>query len=137
MNVIMKNKVIFLLLGISPVFVFASLQGGLPASVERGKIVYESNCVSCHMADGKGLEGAFPPLAGTKRLTDKARLVKIVVNGTSGPMEVNGTTYDMEMMPLNLSDKEIMDVLNYVRNSWGNKAPAIDLKEVAKFKAEK
>jgi mono/diheme cytochrome c family protein len=137
MNVIMKNKVIFLLLGISPVFVFASLQDGLPASVERGKIVYESNCVSCHMADGKGLEGAFPPLAGTKRLTDKARLVKIVVNGTSGPMEVNGTTYDMEMMPLNLSDKEIMDVLNYVRNSWGNKAPAIDLKEVAKFKTEK
>ena len=134
----MKKKVLVPLLAMSSVFLFAFFQeDSLPASVERGKVVYESNCISCHMADGKGLEGAFPPLAGTGRLTDKARLVKIVVNGMSGPIEIKGTTYDMEMTPLNLSDKEIVDVLNYVRNSWGNKAGAISVKEVAKFKAEK
>ena len=120
----------------SSFFLFAFLQQDtLSASVERGKTVYESNCMSCHMVDGAGLEGAFPPLANTGRLTDKSRLVKIVVNGLSGPIEVKGTQYDMEMNAVPLSDQEIMDVLNYVRNSWGNKAPIVTLPEVNKFKA--
>jgi nitrite reductase (NO-forming) len=132
----MKERVLVSVFALVSVFLFGFLQeDSLKASVERGKVVYESNCISCHMADGEGLEGAFPPLANTGRLSDKARLVKIVVNGTSGPIEVKGKQYDMEMNPMGLSDKEVMDVLNYVRNSWGNKAPVISLTEVGKFKA--
>ena len=131
----MKGKILVLLVAMSSFFLFAFLQQDtLSASVERGKTVYESNCMSCHMVDGAGLEGAFPPLANTDRLKDKARLVKIVVNGLSGPIEVKGTQYDMEMTPVSLSDQEIMDVLNYIRNSWGNKAPIVSLTEVNKFK---
>jgi nitrite reductase (NO-forming) len=89
------------------------------------------------MSEGEGLEGVFPPLAKTGRLTDKGKLVKIVVNGMSGPITVNGKQYDLEMIPVNLSDEEVRDVLNYMRNSWGNKEPAISLAEVKKFRDKK
>jgi mono/diheme cytochrome c family protein len=133
------KKILVLLVAMTSFFLFGFLQQDtLSASVERGKTVYVAHCMSCHMAEGEGLEGAFPPLAKTGRLDDKSRLVKIVVNGLSGPIEVKGTHYDMEMTPVNLSDQEIMDVLNYIRNSWGNKAPIVTLPDVAKAKtAEK
>ena len=102
----------------------------LKESVERGKSVYEANCLSCHMEEGQGLEGAFPPLANTGRLSDKGRLVKIVFNGLSGPITVNGKDYDLEMNPMDLTEKEVSDVLNYIRNSWGNKNPEIKVSEV-------
>jgi nitrite reductase (NO-forming) len=89
------------------------------------------------MAEGEGLEGVFPPLAKTGRLTDKAKLVKVVLQGMSGPITVNGKQYDLEMIPVSLSDEEVRDVLNYVRNSWDNKAPAINLAEVKKFRDKK
>lgn len=99
----------------------AYAQSDLTSSIARGKIVYEGNCIACHQANGEGLEGTFPPLANTGRLTDKARLVNNIYNGASGEIIVNGKKYDMEMFPVPINDKEIADVLNYVRNSWGNK----------------
>ena len=110
-------------------------QAELTASVARGKIVYEGNCIACHQANGEGLEGTFPPLANTGRLTEKARLVNNIYNGTSGEITVNGKKYDMEMFPVPINDKEIADVLNYVRNSWGNKyGEMISEEEVKKLK---
>ena len=107
---------------------------GLSASVERGKSVYETHCMSCHMAEGQGLEGAFPPLAKTGRLKDKGKMVKFVLNGMSGPITVNGKEYDMEMIGVNLNDQEVTDVLNYIRNSWGNKNPMIKVGEIKSLK---
>jgi mono/diheme cytochrome c family protein len=127
-------------------FIIASLAAGvmacaaffnedpLTASVGRGKTVYKDYCMSCHMPEGQGLDNTFPPLAKTGRLTDKRRLVQIVFNGLSGAITVKGKQYNQEMMPLNLTDQEAMDVLNFIRNSWGNKAPLITIKEVEKFK---
>ena len=109
----------------------------LAISVARGKGVYEGNCISCHMTEGEGIEGAFPPLAKTGRLADKAKLVNVIVQGISGPITVNGKEYNLEMNPIALSDAEVRDVLNYVRNSWGNKAPAISLAEVNKYRGAK
>lgn len=127
-----------LILGMFTMISFSFVQSDdLASSVARGKGVYEGNCLSCHMAEGEGLEGAFPPLAKTGRLTDKAKLVKVVLQGISGPITVNGKQYDIEMIPVTLSDEEVRDVLNYVRNSWGNKAPVISLAEVKKFKDAK
>lgn len=97
----------------------------LPASIERGKSIYETQCITCHMAEGEGLPGVFPPLAKADYLTDKNRLVKVVLQGVRGEMNVNGVDYNGEMTGFTLSDQETADVLNYICNTWGNKAAAI------------
>lgn len=103
----------------------------LKASIERGKEVYNTNCITCHMEKGEGLEGAFPPLAKSDYLmANKNRSIKQVVEGASGEMVVNGKTYNGEMPAFDLTDEQVSDVLNYVRNSWGNKGPAVTPSEV-------
>jgi len=97
----------------------------LKASMQRGKTIYEAQCMSCHMAEGEGLEGVFPPLAKTDYLNDKNRLVKVVLRGVRGPMKINGVEYNGEMAGFSLNDDEVSDVLNYIRNSWGNKGVPI------------
>ena len=131
----MKER-IALVLVIPVVLSFSSFQSdSLPESVKRGKLVYEGNCIACHMENGEGLEGAFPPLAKTGRLTDKKQLVKIIYNGLGGPITVNGKEYNNQMNPLTLSEQEVTDVLNYIRNSWGNTHQVMkvsEIKELAK-----
>jgi mono/diheme cytochrome c family protein len=106
----------------------------LKESITRGQSVYETTCKACHMINGEGLDGSFPPLANTGRLSDKARLVKILTNGLNEAIMVNGQEYTMGMEAMNLSDKEMADVLNYIRNSWGNKAPIIQVSEIKSLK---
>ena len=103
----------------------------LKASIERGKEVYNVHCITCHMEKGEGLEGAFPPLAKADYLmADKARSIKQILQGASGEMTVNGKTYNGEMPAIDLTDEQVSDVLNYVRNSWGNKGAAVTPTEV-------
>ena len=103
----------------------------LKASIERGKEVYNSQCITCHMEKGEGLEGAFPPVAKSDYLmADKKRSVKQILEGASGEMVVNGVTYNGEMPASDLTDEQVSDVLNYVRNSWGNKGGAVTPSEV-------
>jgi cytochrome c len=94
----------------------------LKASIERGKIVYNDMCVTCHLTNGKGVPRAFPPLADSDYLrNNQTESIKGIKNGVSGEMIVNGTTYNSVMAPLGLSDQEVADVINYINNSWGNK----------------
>ena len=131
----LKYSMVFLL-AISSVLLFSFSQtDSLGESIKRGEEVYAGNCMSCHMADGNGLEGVFPPLASTGRLIDKNRIIPIVINGLQGQLVVNGKEYNSEMFPQNLNDKEIADVLNYVRNSWTNKAAIIQEDEVRQQRA--
>lgn len=129
----MNEKLIISLLAVGTVLPFFQTDY-LKESIARGETVYETSCKACHMTNGEGLEGTFPPLANTARLTDKARLVKIITNGLNEAIMVNGQEYTMGMNPIPLSDKETADVLNYVRNSWGNKAPAIQVSEIKSLK---
>ena len=93
----------------------------LNASIERGGIIYTDFCMQCHMANGKGIEGTFPPLAGSDWLTEKrSESIHAVKYGQSGEIVVNGETYNSVMVTMGLSDREVADVLNYVMNSWGN-----------------
>jgi nitrite reductase (NO-forming) len=110
-------------------------QDTLQQSMKRGMEVYSANCTTCHMAEGEGVEGAFPPLAKTDYLKDTKRAINIVLKGQEGEIKVNGKTYNVPMAALgHLSDQEVADVLNYVRNSWGNKNPMI---KVSQVKAER
>ena len=101
----------------------------LQDSIKRGEEAYSTNCVTCHMAKGEGLEGSFPPLAKAdyiaKDKTGKAS-IGAILNGMSDEITVNGKKYN-SIMPSQayLSDEQIADILNYVRNSWGNKGKAI------------
>jgi nitrite reductase (NO-forming) len=98
----------------------------------RGRSVYQSVCSICHQSEGQGLGDAFPPLARSDYLTDKERTIRTVLRGLSGPVLVNGKTYDGVMPPLaHLSDREIADVLTFVRKSFGNRGDAVREEEVA------
>ncbi|SKB29451.1 putative membrane-bound dehydrogenase domain-containing protein [Parapedobacter luteus] len=113
------------------------------ALYKQGKLIYEQDgfCITCHQADGKGLEAAgFPPLAGTEWVTgDEARLIKLTLKGLQGPIEVLGKSYpgQVPMTPFGglLDDKEVAAVLTYVRNSFGNKGTAIDPEQVKAIRA--
>lgn len=102
----------------------------LNASMERGKTVYLTYCLSCHMMEGEGIENVNPPLVKNKNLQSKERMVQVVLKGMRGPLTVNSKTYNTEMAPTVLSDEETADVLNYMRNSWGNKAAPVLPKDI-------
>jgi nitrite reductase (NO-forming) len=103
----------------------------LKASIARGKEIYTSQCITCHLEQGEGIEATFPPLAKSDYLmADKKRSIEQILHGASGEIKVNGVTYTGEMPAVDLTDEEVSDVLNYVRNSWGNKGEAITPAEV-------
>jgi mono/diheme cytochrome c family protein len=103
----------------------------LKASIERGKEIYAAQCVTCHQEQGEGLEDVFPPLAKSDYLmADKKRSIVQTLKGVSGEIKVNGKTYNGEMTGFDLTDQEVSDVLNFVRNSWGNKGNAVTPEEV-------
>ena len=117
-------------------FIFFTTQDkNLQESMKRGKEVYTLYCQNCHMENGQGMEGVNPPLAKTVYLKDTKKNIGIILNGQTGEVVVNGKKYNAIMNPLNyLDDKQIADVLNYVRNSWGNKYPTVT---PAQVKAER
>ncbi len=102
--------------------------------IERGKKVFLTSCFACHLANGEGLPGVFPPLAGSDYLkADKDRAIKVVIKGLSGPVTVNGKLYNNIMPPQEYTDEQAADVLTYVMNSWGNNygnVSATDVKRV-------
>lgn len=105
-------------------------------SYQRGKGIYIDFCITCHLADGTGIAGTFPPLDGSDWLNEKRlETIHAVKFGLQGPIEVNGEKYDMAMAPQGLTDKEVADVLNYVMNSWSNSSKKpVTPEEVAEVK---
>jgi mono/diheme cytochrome c family protein len=88
--------------------------------------------------NGAGVTGVFPPLAGSEHVTgDAGTLVRIILNGLTGPVEVKDHTYNGVMPPWGsaLKDDEIAALTTYIRSSWGNKAAAISVEDVAKVRA--
>jgi len=101
--------------------------------LEAGFQVFSHTCVTCHQPSGRGLPGAFPPLAGSDFLmADKDRAIGVVLGGLGGPITVNDKPYAASM-PSHacLSDDDVASVLTYVRNSWGNKSDPVTCNEVA------
>lgn len=100
-----------------------------------GKEVYDQNCIACHMEDGQGLEGVFPPLANSDYLlADPIRALKQAQNGSKEEMIVNGVKYDDEMPPQSISNEETVDVVNYILNAWGNDGGEVTIEDLEKIK---
>jgi mono/diheme cytochrome c family protein len=93
-----------------------------PAPAMDGKAEFERQCSACHQAEGQGVPGAFPPLAGNPDLfRDRLFPVHVVLNGLQGALTVKGQKYSGVMPPFDhLSDAEIAAAVNYVRGAWGN-----------------
>jgi mono/diheme cytochrome c family protein len=134
------NRIVLILVALTT----AALAEDIKASAARGKGMYLQTCLACHQMTGMGLPPAFPPLAKTDYVTgDTRRLVAIVLKGISGAMTVDGKVYATGMPQPDLTfpqlkdDKNVADVLNYVRTSFGNEAKeAITPEFVAEVRKE-
>jgi mono/diheme cytochrome c family protein len=116
---------------------------GAPGLVQLGFQVYNKpTCVACHQANGKGLPGQFPPLVKSDWVLEPepGRIIRAVLDGLSGPIEVEGQSFNGAMVPWkdNLSDEEVAAVLTYVRQNpeWGNKAPEVKPERVKEVRAK-
>jgi mono/diheme cytochrome c family protein len=100
-----------------------------PASAMKiGQQIYADECAGCHKADGKGTPGLFPALAGTSLVqqSDPASLLDVVLRGTNGLATAQApTAAAMPAFGWVLNDGQVAAVLTYIRNSWGNSAPAV------------
>ena len=95
----------------------------LKKSMAAGKTTYDAVCLACHMDKGQGIPNVFPPLAKSDYLMkDVDRNITNLIKGLQGEITVNGKKYNQVMPPSGLDDADIANVLNYVMNSFGNKA---------------
>ncbi len=118
---------------------YIALALATPLLAEDGPQLYTLYCSACHAPDGKGATGGtFPPLAGSPYLAgDPDRAVKIALNGLTGPVDVLGKTYNLEMPPQGavLSDEQIASILTHVRKSWGNQGGPVTPEQVKTIRA--
>ncbi|TAK39929.1 MAG: nitrite reductase, copper-containing [Lysobacteraceae bacterium] len=101
--------------------------------VKAGEALFAGTCSTCHQANGQGLEGVFPPLAGSDWIkADPKRVPNVVLHGLTGPVTVNGKEYNSVMPPMSqLTDDEVANISTYVLNSWGNPGGKITKEEAA------
>jgi nitrite reductase (NO-forming)/hydroxylamine reductase len=100
----------------------AEVAKGSATGAEPSEAAYQANCAACHQANGQGLRGAFPPLAGNERVVaDPMRIISVVLNGIDGELEVDGVTYMGVMPPMgHMTDEDIAGAVNHILSSWGN-----------------
>lgn len=98
------------------------------ASMVAGKAIYADRCSACHTPNGEGAPNLFPKLAMAPLINsnDPSSLIRVVLAGSrAGATDAAPTAPAMPAFGWNLSDENIADVLTYVRNTWGNAAPAV------------
>ena len=113
---------------------------GAAALKAHGKQVFEMYCGSCHGNDGAGKPNQAPPLAGSEWVKAKGfnRLAMIPLEGLSGPFQVSGKDWNLNMAPMGagLSDADLAGVLTYIRGSWGNEASEVTADDIKGIRAK-
>jgi mono/diheme cytochrome c family protein len=106
-------------------------------STLAGGAVYAGSCASCHGFDGKGFTPYMPALAGNPVVLDRdpSSLINVTLNG-SIPLVAKGVpdAYRMPQFRQQMSDQDVADVITFIRNGWGNQAPAVTAAQVAKLR---
>ena len=107
---------------------------------ERGKKIFAANCQTCHQANGEGVPGQYPPLAGSEFTNGGSRrMAMIVLKGLQGPVKVKGQMYGSAVMQpwdKTLTDQKIADVMTYERSEWGNHASPVTAEQIAALRKE-
>jgi mono/diheme cytochrome c family protein len=118
----------------------SSAQGASNNAVADGATIYQ-RCATCHQANGQGLAGTYPPLAGSEwvNASSPSAAIRVILHGLQGPVSVHGQTIT-GIMPafgtgVPMSDAEVAAVLTYERSSWGNKAAPVTAEMVARERA--
>jgi mono/diheme cytochrome c family protein len=105
-----------------------------------GKALFSANCITCHQANGLGVPGQYPPLAGSEvELGDATNhLIAIVLKGLQGPVVIKGLPFNNSMQAWEgqYTDQQLAAILTYVRSDWGNNAPPITADMVKQIRAE-
>ena len=108
--------------------------------VNGGEAVYKAVCNGCHQATGQG-QGQIPPLVDSEWVTQGTeRFAQIVLNGLSGPITVNGASYGAAVMPAQkgaINDKQVAQVMTYVRYKFGNISDTVVTKEMIEMARQK
>ncbi len=102
-----------------------------------GAKLFATTCSSCHQLDGMGRDTIYPPLVGSEWVTgQESRLIRVILHGLTGPIEVQGEPWDGLMPPwgITLKDDEIAAIATYVRSSWGHKATPVTAATVARYR---
>jgi alcohol dehydrogenase (quinone), cytochrome c subunit len=106
-------------------------------ATQPGAAIYASECASCHGFDAKGFTSYMPALAGNPVVLDEnpSSLINVLLNA-SVPLVARGTpdAYRMPQFRQQLSDQDVADVITFMRNRWGNQAPAVTATQVAKLR---
>ncbi len=111
---------------------------GVEAQMKAGRAGYDINCAACHGRDGKG-NALFPPLAGNPNLLQVRdnTIVRVVLAGTRAASTAGAPTGPaMPSLAWKLSNQQAADILTYVRNNWGNSAPAVSAETVERIRGE-
>jgi mono/diheme cytochrome c family protein/glucose/arabinose dehydrogenase len=109
------------------------------ALFEKGKVLYSQTCAACHQPNGQGQEGLAPPLVDSQWVEGPhTRVVRIVLNGLKGPVDVNGSQFDLEMpaMELVFDDDMIAALLTYIRREWDHHADPVSVDQVRAVRAQ-
>ena len=105
----------------------------LPEGLAAAAHLYRQHCADCHGAQGEGVAGAYPALAGNRALqaAQANNLIYTVLRGGFAPVTAgNPRPYGMPPFLLTLSDAQVAQVLTFVRQSWGNQAAGVDAQQV-------
>ncbi|HSM12312.1 MAG TPA: copper-containing nitrite reductase [Lysobacter sp.] len=107
--------------------------------VKAGQALFAGTCSTCHMPNGEGLAGVFPPIAKSDYIAGNSKaLPTVILHGLQGPVKVNGQDYNSIMPPMNqLTDDEVANISTYVLNSWGNPGGRITKEEAAAIRKNK
>jgi mono/diheme cytochrome c family protein len=114
----------------------------VPASapaMQAGAKIYQDNCAMCHAPDGSGVTRLFPPLAGNAvvQSPDPATVIRVVLQGIQSSYTSQAPTgLAMPTFGWKLSDAQVADVTTYIRNAWGNVAPAVTETHVDKARKQ-
>ena len=114
-----------------------SLRRSRVADRDPGEPLFAAYCAACHQYDGQAV-GQAPPLEGASWVTGPPeRLIKIVLHGVRGRMEIAGEVYDREMPGFGaiLSDRETALLLTFVRRRFGDLSKPIEPTDVTKVRA--
>lgn len=130
-------KKFFCCLLLIPATKFLFAQSSLQASLVNGKKIYQANCLTCHQANGGGVPKMNPPLTNASFVNGaKDTLIRWVLLGSTEKVPIDGKYYSNNMpAQAGLPDKDIADVLSYIRNNFNNKSSRITVKEVKAVRA--
>ena len=103
-----------------------------PAQMANGEKIYRGACVACHELDGSSAPRIYPPLPGNANLqsADPSSTLRIILDGAESVTTPRAPNKGSMPAYPKLSDQDIADVATYIRNSWGNAAPAVTAREV-------